>query len=210
VKGEHTTQEGNRVSTSYRFVALLATVALAAGTTTAFAHDDGGHHGRGHGHRHGGEILRSGLVGSTPTTATRPGPVLFGVSPGGAPWTIGESSARVSADRVRVRGRGLLLVNTGDPALDGTTGAVQKVAAAVYCNGNMTAAFTSAAVPLDADGDFRVDEDLATPLPSPCLAPAVLVRVAQAANAPVANGPYIAATGGNAPPATAADEDDDD
>jgi hypothetical protein len=204
------------VRTSYRFVALLATVALAAGTTTAFAHDGGGrdgggHHGRGHGHgqRHGGEILRSGLVGSTPQSAG--GAVLFGVAPGGAPWTIGRSEARVSADRVRVRGNGLLLVNTGNAALDGTTGPVQMVSAAVFCNGSATAAFTSAAVPLDPDGDFRVDEDLTTPLPSPCLAPAVLVRIAQAAGAPVANGAYIAANGGNAPaPVVAADDNDDD
>src|SRR4051812_49373761 len=184
---------------SYRFVALLATVALAVGATSAFAHDGGGHHGKGHGHRHGGEILRSSLVGSTPQA--QGGPVLFGVAPGGAPWTIGRSEARVRADRVRVRGRGLLLVNTGNPALDGTTGPVQMVAAAVFCNGSTTPAVTPPPLPLAPDGDFRVDEDLTSPLPSPCLAPAVLVRIAQAAGAPVANGPYIAASGGNAPAA---------
>jgi hypothetical protein len=198
------------MSIPYRFIALLATVALAVGATTAFAHDGGGHRGRGHGHRHGGEILRSGLVGSTPVTAAQPGPVLFGVSPGGAPWTIGRSEARVRADRVRVRGNGLLLVNTGNAALDGTTGPVQMVAAAVFCNGSTTPAFTSAAVPLDTDGDFRVDQHVATPLPSPCLAPAVLVRIAQANGAPVANGAYIAASGGNAPAAAAPKDDDDD
>jgi hypothetical protein len=42
----------------------------------------------------------------------------------------------------------------------------------------------------------NVDQDLASPLPSPCLAPAVLVRTAQANGAPVTNGAYIAA---NAP-----------
>jgi hypothetical protein len=191
------------VTFSYRFAALLATVALAAGATTAFAHDgggEGGHHGgKGHGNRHGGEILRSGLVGSTPHAPDGTGgPILFGVAPGGAPWTIGNSEARVRANRVRVRGRGLLLVNTGNAALDGTTGPVGMVAAAVFCNGAMTPAFTSDAVPLDPDGDFRVDQDVTTPLPSPCLAPAVLVRIAQANGAPVTNGPYIAASGGNA------------
>jgi hypothetical protein len=192
---------------SYRFVALLATVALALGATSAFAHDGGGHHGKGHGHRHGGEILRSGLVGSTP--AAKGGAVLFGVAPGGAPWTIGRSEARVRADRVRVRGRGLLLVNTGNPALDGTTGPVRMVAAAVFCNGNETPAFTSAAVPLEADGDFRVDQAVTPALPSPCLAPAVLVRIAQANGPPFANGAYIAANGGNAPAAAAAPKQDD-
>jgi hypothetical protein len=43
------------VSIPYRFIALLTTVALAVGATTAFARDGGGHRGRGHGHRHGGE-----------------------------------------------------------------------------------------------------------------------------------------------------------
>jgi hypothetical protein len=204
------------VKTPYRFIALLSTVALALGANVAFAHDGGGggghgggHHGKGHGDRHGGEILRSGLVGSTPPTATPPGPTLFGVPPAGAPWTIGASSVRVRADRVRVRGEGLLLINTGDPTRDGTTGPVQMVTAALFCNGSDTAAFTSAPVPLDPNGDFRVDEDLTTALPSPCLAPAVLVRIAQAAGAPVANGPYIAASGGNAPAAAGAANNDD-
>jgi hypothetical protein len=187
------------VKISYRFAALLATVALSVGATTAFAHDGGGggHHGKGHGHRHGGEILRSGLAGSTPQG--QGGAVLFGVLPGGAPWTIGNSEARVRADRVRVRGRGLLLINTGNPALDGTTGPVQMVSAAVFCNDSPTPAFTSAPVPLDPDGDFRVDEDITTPMTTACLAPAVLVRIAQANGAPVANGAYIAANGAAAP-----------
>jgi hypothetical protein len=195
-------QEGNRVKTPYRFVALLATIALAVGATTAFAHDGGGgHHGKGHGDRHGGTILRSALVGSTP--AGKGGPVLFGVAPGGAPWTIANSEVRVRSDRVRVRGKGLLLINTGNPALDGTTGPVQMVAAAVFCNDSDTPAFTSAPVPLEPDGDFRVDQRVTTPpLPSPCLAPAVLVRIAQANGAAVPNGAYIAANGGNAPAAT--------
>lgn len=186
------------MKTPYRFVALLATVALAAGATTAFAHDGGGgHHGKGHGDRHGGTILRSGLVGSTPG-----GPALFGVAPGGAPWTIAKSEVRVRSDRVRVRGKGLLLINAPNPALNGTTGPVQMVVAAVFCNGSNTPAFTSAPVPLERDGDFRVDQHVTTPpLPSPCLAPAVLVRIAQTNGAAVTIGAYIAANGGNAPAA---------
>src|SRR3954451_16150435 len=187
----------------YRFVALLATVALAAGGGTALAHEGHGrhhgHHGDKHGDRHGGDILRSGLVGSTPPA--QGGPTLFGVPSAGAPWTIADSKVRVRSDRVRVRGEGLLLINTGNPALDGTTGPVQMVTAAVFCNDtqNDTPAFTSAPVPLDPDVDFRVDEDLTTPLPSPCLAPGVLIRIAQANGAPVPKGAYIAANGGNAP-----------
>lgn len=194
------------MQTPYRFVALLATVALAVGATTAFAHDGGDHHGRGERDRNNGEILRSGLVGSTPEL--KGGPVLFGVPPGGAPWTIAGSDVRVDANRLRARAEGLLLINTGKPGLDGTTGPVQKVAAAVFCNDSTTPAFTSPAVPLDRDGDFRVDAAITRPLPSPCLAPAVLIRIAQASGAPVTDGPYIAANGGNAP-GTAGNEDDD-
>jgi hypothetical protein len=191
------------VKTPYRFVALLATIALAAGGSTAFAHGGGGGHhgGKGgghHGDRHGGQILRSGLVGSTPNTP------LFGVPSGGAAWTIGNSDVRVSADRVRVRGRSLLLAN-------GTVGPVQMVAAAVFCNGATDPAFTTPAVPLDPDGDFRIDADVTTPLPSPCLVPAVLVRIAQAGGVPNPAGPYIAANGGNAPaPAAAPNNNNDD
>jgi hypothetical protein len=133
-------------------------------------------------------------------TATPPGPTLFGVPPAGAPWTVANSKVRIRSDRVRVRAKGLLLINTGNPALDGTIGPVRMVVAAVFCNDTQdgTAAFTSAPVTLDPDGDFRVDEDLTTPLPSPCLAPGVLVRIAATATAPtpVTNGPYIAANGG--------------
>jgi hypothetical protein len=169
--------------TTYRFIALLATVAIAVGASTAFAHD---------GDDHGGDILRSGLVGSTPLTATPPGPTLFGVPPAGAPWVIGDSEARVRSDRVRVRGEGLVLTSNG------TTGTVDQVVAAVFCNDATTPAFTSAAVPLDREGDFSVDEDLDSSLPSPCLAPAVLVRIfrAPAPGLPRVAGAYIAANGG--------------
>jgi hypothetical protein len=194
-------QEEHALTFPYRFAAALAVVALAVGGSSAFAdsgHGGGDHHGRHHGrdndrNRHANKVLEAGLVGSTPVAAG--GPVLFGVNPGGAPWVIGDSRVKVRRDRLRVRGEGLLLINTGNPALDGTVGPVQKVTAAVFCNGSTTAAATSAPVDLDADGDFRVDADLSTPLPSPCLAPAVLIRVAQANGAPVANGAYIAASG---------------
>jgi len=96
---------------SYRFAALLATVALALGATTAFAHDGGGdnhgHGDKGQGHRHGGDVLRSDLFGSqvAPT-----GPVLFGVDPGGLPWVIARGEARVRRNgRVKVRVEGLVI-----------------------------------------------------------------------------------------------------
>jgi hypothetical protein len=169
----------------YRFIALLATVALSVGATTAFAHDGGGDH-RGHGHngrdndRHGGTVLRSDVFGSQPA-----GPVLFGVKPGGAPWVIAEGSAKVRRDgRVKVRVEGLVIPT---PPQSGTN-PLSNIAATVFCGG--TAVGTTAAVPFSPAGDARIDATLATPLPSPCLAPAVLLNPAPAGA--VNAGTYIA------------------
>jgi hypothetical protein len=170
------------LSRSIRFTAALATVALAAGGTTAFADD--GHHDRGdeQGH-HGDKVLESGLFGSQPG-----GPVLFGVKPGGAPWVIGKSEAEVRRDgRIEVRVKGLVIPT----APQNGTNPVSNIAAAVYCGG--TAVGTTRAVPFSTAGDARIDQTLATPLPSPCLAPAVLLNPAPGG---VINGAvYIAATG---------------
>ena len=170
----------------YRFTALLATVALSVGATTAFAHDGGGHHGRGHdgdNDRHGRTVLKSDLFGSQPT-----GPTLFGVKPGGAPWVIGDSSAKVRRDgRVKVRVEGLVIPT---PPQNGTN-PLSNIAATVYCGG--TAVGTTAAAPFSPAGDARIDATLATPLPSPCLVPAVLLNPAP--GGVINTGTYIAATG---------------
>jgi len=172
---------------SYRFIALLATVALALGATTAFAHDGGGdnhgHGNKGQGHRHGGDVLRSDLFGSQVG-----GPVLFTVSPGGLPWVIGRGEARVRRDgRVKVRVEGLVVPT----APQNGTNPVSNIAASVYCGGTLVD--TTAAVPFSTAGDARIDAMLTKPVPSPCLVPAVLLNPAPAG---VVNAKtYIAATG---------------
>jgi hypothetical protein len=175
------------LTTSYRFAALLAVVALSLGATTAFAHDGGGHsgHGNGNGHRHGGDVLRSDLFGSTPAPA---GPVLFGINPGGAPWVIAKGEARVRRNgRVKVRVKGLVIPT---PPQSGTN-PLSNIAATVFCAG--TAVGTTSAVPFSTAGDARIDETLSTPLPSPCLTPAVLLNPAPGGVVNAAT--YIAATG---------------
>jgi hypothetical protein len=174
---------------SYRFAALLATVALALGATTAFAHDGGGdHHGhgnKGQGHRHGGDVLRSDLFGSQlePT-----GPVLFGVKPGGAPWVITRGEARVRRNgRVKVRVEGLVI----PPPQGNGTNPLSNIAASVYCGGTLVD--TTDAVPFSPAGDARIDAMLKKPVPSPCLAPAVLLNPAP--GGAIGAGTYIAATG---------------
>ena len=174
---------------SYRFAALLATVALALGATTAFAHDGGGdnhgHGNKGQGHRHGGDVLRSDLFGSqvAPT-----GPVLFGVNPGGAPWVVGRGEARVRRDgRVKVRVEGLVIPT---PPQNGTN-PLSNIAASVYCGGKLVD--TTDAVPFSPAGDARIDTMLKKPVPSPCLVPAVLLNPAPGGAVNAAT--YIAATG---------------
>jgi hypothetical protein len=53
---------------------------------------------------------------------------------------------------------------------------------------------TTAAVPFSTDGDARIDEKLSKPVPSSCLAPAVLLNPAPG-GAINTDDVYIAATG---------------
>ena len=169
----------------YRFIAVLATVALAAGVSTAFA--DGGHGPDGQTNKGDRDVvLRSDVFGSQlPPT----GPVLFNVPPGGAPWVINKGTATVRSDGdVKVDLKGLVIPT---PPSNGTN-PVPQIGATIYCGG--TAVGTTHAVPFSTAGDARIDETLATPLPRPCLAPAVLLNPAAGGVVNTAN--YIAATGG--------------
>lgn len=125
-------------------------------------------------------LLRSGLVGSTPSPA---GPTLFGVPPGGAPWVADDtSSVRIDRDgSIVLRVRGLVIPT---PPANGTN-PVPLLSASLVCNGGIAA--TTGTVAFDARGNARLRQTLT--LPSSCLAPAVLVH-------PGANtGVYIAASG---------------
>jgi hypothetical protein len=172
---------------SYRFAATLAVVALSVGGSTAFADHGHGHHGDRHGdHHHGGKVLKSDLFGSTPRPT---GPVLFNnVNPGGALWVVDEARVEVRRDgRIKARIEGLVIPT----APQNGTNPLSNLAATVYCGG--TAVGTTSAVPFSMDGDARIDEQLASALPKPCLVPAVLINPAP--NGVIAAGTYIAATG---------------
>jgi hypothetical protein len=167
-----------------RLTAVLATVALAAGTGTAFA--DGGHDGHDQGRNDDNDnakVLKSDVFGSLPD-----GPVLFGVKPGGAPWVISKGEAEARRDgSVKVEVEGLVIPT---PPQNGTN-PLNGIAATVYCGG--TAVGTTKAYAFSVDGDAKFEARVAKKLPSPCLAPAVLLNPAPngAVNAAV----YIAATG---------------
>jgi len=161
----------------HRFIAALAAASLAAGATTAFADDD---HGGDH---HGGRVLEADIFGSNPTDQT-----LFGVKPGGAPWVIRRGEAEVRRDgRVEVRVKGLVIPT---PPQNGTN-PLPGIAATVFCGGK--AVGTTKTVPFSTAGDARIDDRLATPIPRPCVVPAVLLnpQLGSAVNP----GVYIAATG---------------
>jgi hypothetical protein len=182
----------------YRFTAVLATIALAVGGGTAFAHGGHGggggdrdHHGRHDGRdndRHGGRVLKSDLFGSNPLTGNPAGFALFGVNPGGAPWVIDNGEAKVKRDgRVKVEVEGLVIPT---PPQSGTN-PLSNIAASVFCNGKLVG--TTAAVPFSTDGDAEIDATLTTPIPNPCLVPAVLLNPAPGGVVNAAT--YIAATG---------------
>jgi hypothetical protein len=97
-----------------------------------------------------------------------------GVPPGAGPWRISDLTAEVDVDgHIRVRGRGLLLASGNSIGQN----ANQSVFATLICE--PTAPFversTGVAVPLDANGDFRID-DVLNPAPSDCASPVLLIR----------------------------------
>ena len=110
-----------------------------------------------------------GGIGSQPLRAGGLTNDVLGVNPGGRPWVIERLSAHVRVDgRISVRGRGLLLAG-GDNI--GRTGG-QSVHARLFCAG---VAHSTGTVPLDADGDFRIEDKL-VPVPiAPCANPVLLI-----------------------------------
>ena len=100
--------------------------------------------------------------------------VVRGVAPGAGPWRIADLKADIYTDgRIRVRGRGLLLASTNSIGQN----AGQSVFATLICEA--AAPFvehnTTITVPLDADGDFRIN-DVLSPVPSDCASPVLLIR----------------------------------
>jgi hypothetical protein len=160
-----------RTPSKLLLAAAAAAATLALLPVAAGADSDGGGDG---------PLLRSGLVGSTPTA--QGGPTLFGVAPGGAPWVVDEGTVRLGRDgRLDVKVEGLVIPT---PPPNGTN-PLPGFSASVVCNG-VDGALTAVA-PLSTAGDGRIRATVS--LPSPCLAPAVLVHPNGVAGA------YIAATG---------------
>jgi len=111
-----------------------------------------------------------GGIGVIPVRAGPAANIVLGVNPGGQPWVISRLSVDVKLDgRISVDGRGLLLAGGNGIGRNGG----QSVHARLFCAG---IAHNSATVPLEANGDFRI-EDVLTPLPPDPCANAVLLIV---------------------------------
>ena len=99
--------------------------------------------------------------------------VVRGVPPGG-PWRIAALTAEVESNgHITVNGRGLLLASGNGIG----TNAGQTVHAALFCGPATGAtAFDSVGVPLEANGDFKIDDYLSSTLTFPCVSPVLLIR----------------------------------
>ena len=99
--------------------------------------------------------------------------IVRGVNPGAGPWTIASLRADIDIyGRIRVRGRGLLLASGNGIG----TNANQSVFATLICEPTLPfVEHSTAAVPLDPDGDFRIDDTLSS-VPSECASPVLLIR----------------------------------
>ena len=109
-------------------------------------------------------------TGSTNTTAR-------GVAAAGQIWVIRDLAADVKQDgSIRVDGRGLLL-GAGDAV---GSNANASVFATLFCanDGNMQHSTNPAGVPLEVNGDFRIDDTLSPAPPNPCTSPVLLIRSA--------------------------------
>src|ERR1700733_5827364 len=117
-------------------------------------------------------------TGSTDTT-------VLGVPAAGQIWVIRDLQAEVRVDgRIQVDGRGLLL-GAGN-AIGSNAGA--SVFATLFCanDGNVQHSTSAAGVPLQVNGDFRIQDSLMPTPPTTCTSPVLLIRV-------TANGSWFAA-----------------
>jgi hypothetical protein len=150
-------------------ISVLALLPLTAGA--ASGHDDDE-----------GDLLRSGLVGSS--TPANGGVTLFDtVNPGGKNWVVDEGSVRVDRNgRLEVRIEGLVIP---DAPFNGTN-PVATVSATLVCNGVPGTPTSPSPLSVPA-GNGRIRAMVT--VPTPCLAPAVLVNPNGAATT------YIASNG---------------
>ena len=117
----------------------------------------------------------SGGIGDISTGSTNT--TVRGVAAAGQIWVIRDLAADVKQDgSIRVDGRGLLL-GAGDAV--GSNGNAIVFATLLCANdGNVQHSTNLKGVPLEVNGDFRIDDKLSPAPPNPCTSPVLLIRVA--------------------------------
>src|SRR5262245_4725317 len=122
-----------------------------------------------------GVIPVSSGVGLAATAEVVNRNIVRGVQPPGQIWVIEDLKAEIDLDngRVKVDGRGLLLGGGNNIG----TNAGQSVRATLICDNVATPTlFNSQLVPLEANGDFRIDDVLSPLPPTVCASPVLLIR----------------------------------
>ena len=117
----------------------------------------------------------SGGVGVIPTGSANT--TVRGVAAAGQIWRIEDLRADVKQDgSIRVDGRGLLLASGNAVG----SNANASVIATLFCanDGNIQHNSSLAGVPLEVNGDFRIDDTLSPVPPNPCTSPVLLIRSA--------------------------------
>jgi hypothetical protein len=115
----------------------------------------------------------SGGIGDITTGATNT--TVRGVAAAGSIWVIRDLAADVKQDgSIRVDGRGLLLGSSDE--IGGNANA--SVFATLFCSndGNVQHSSNPAGVPLEVDGDFRINDTLSPAPPNTCDSPVLLIR----------------------------------
>jgi hypothetical protein len=110
---------------------------------------------------------------------------VFGIPAAGQIWVIRDLQAEVKVDgRIQVDGQGLLL-GAGN-GIGSNAGA--SVFATLFCanDGDVEHSTNAAGVPLQVNGDFRIQDSLSPAPPDTCTSPVLLIRV-------TSNGSWFAA-----------------
>ena len=114
-------------------------------------------------------------VGVIPTGSANT--TVRGVAAAGQIWTIQDLAADVKQDgSIRLDGRGLLLASGNAVG----SNANASVIATLFCanDGNIQHSSNLAGVPLEVNGDFRIDDTLSPVPPNPCTSRVLLIRSA--------------------------------
>ena len=117
----------------------------------------------------------SGGIGDISTGSTNT--TVRGVAAAGQIWVIRDLAADVRQNgSIRLDGRGLLLGSGNGVG----SNANASVFATLFCanDGNIAHSSNSAGVPLEVDGDFRIDDTLSPAPPNQCTSPVLLIRSA--------------------------------